>query len=163
VADGNRPLNYTTKIPARATAQECFDLLSEAGAETVAIRLAAKVPVGLSFRLLVPGPSGQPEPRNFDLPVNIDGMERRLGRSGVFAGLHISVAQRQHLSSREHATDVGWRVLRDWLEAQLAMIAAEMATLDEIMLPYLVLDAGGGQTRTLVEAYRASGYPEITS
>lgn len=39
---------------------------------------------------------------------------------------------------------------KDWLEANLALIDAQMATLTEVMLPYLVVDAD----RTLWEAYR---------
>lgn len=48
------------------------------------------------------------------------------------------------------AANVAWRVVKDWLEANLALIAAQMATLDEVMLPYLHVDEG----RTLWQAYR---------
>lgn len=53
-------------------------------------------------------------------------------------------------TSREHATRVAWRVVKDWLEANLALIAAEMATIDEVMLPYLHV----GDDKTLWQAYR---------
>jgi hypothetical protein len=44
--------------------------------------------------------------------------------------------------TREHAADVAWRVVLNWLEAQLALIAADMAKLDQVMLPYLAVDGG---------------------
>ena len=49
------------------------------------------------------------------------------------------------------AERVAWRVIKDWLEAQLALIDAQMATLDQVMLPYLVIDATG---KTLYGSYR---------
>jgi hypothetical protein len=42
---------------------------------------------------------------------------------------------------------------RDWLEAQLALIAARMATIQEVMLPYLHV---GDRGLTLWEEYRQS-------
>lgn len=50
----------------------------------------------------------------------------------------------------EQAERVAWRVAREWLLAQLAIIEAQMATLDQVMLPYLQVD---GQ-KTLYAAYR---------
>jgi hypothetical protein len=43
------------------------------------------------------------------------------------------------LSSHAHASKVAWRVIKDWLAAQIALIESEMATLDEVMLPYLIV------------------------
>jgi len=50
----------------------------------------------------------------------------------------------------EHAERVAWRIVKDWLEAQLAIIRTEMATLDQVMLPYMRADDG----RTVYELYR---------
>lgn len=54
------------------------------------------------------------------------------------------------LGSREHAARVSWRVVKEWLEANLALIAAGMASPDETMLPYLHV----APERTLYQAYR---------
>jgi hypothetical protein len=133
---GDRPLNYTTKIAARQTTGECLNLLVDAGADAVAVQYRDKQPVGLSFQLETAGGS-----RHFSLPVNIDAMQAVL-RKADFTALHTTSARLNQLRSREHASDVAWRVVRDWLEAQLALIAAEMATIDQVMLPYLAVDEG---------------------
>ena len=33
---------------------------------------------------------------------------------------------------------VAWRILKDWVEAQMAIIEAEMASIEEVFLPYLL-------------------------
>lgn len=145
---GPRPLNFTTKIPATQTVGECQAILAKSGASAVAVEYRDGEPAGLSFRLDTPHGA-----RNFTLPVNIAGMHavlRKAGRDGSFAAMHTSRAELNRLTSEQHAASVAWRVVKDWLEANLALIAAGMATLDEAMLPYLHV----GPERTLYQAYR---------
>ena len=49
-----------------------------------------------------------------------------------------------------HAARVAWRIVKDWVEVQLALVASEQATLDQIMLPYAVIDPEG---TTVYEAW----------
>lgn len=43
---------------------------------------------------------------------------------------------------REQAERTAWRTIKDWVEAQMALIRARQASLDEVMLPYaLATDA----------------------
>lgn len=144
----NRPLNYTTKIPARQTIGECQELLGRAGASAVTVIYADRQVAGLGFRLDTP--HGR---RDFTLPVDVRAMHARLATArndGLFASLHATRATLDGYTSREHAANVAWRVAKDWLEANLALIEAEMATLDQVMLPYLHV----GDERTLWQAYR---------
>lgn len=144
-----RPLNFTTKIPAAQTVGECQSILAASGAASVAVHYEDGEPAGLSFALKTPH-----GPRNFTLPVNVDGMHAVLrkatGRGGSIAEMHISRTRMDYYGSREHAIKVAWRVVKDWLEANLALIAAQMATLTEVMLPYVHVD----DSRTLWEAYQ---------
>jgi hypothetical protein len=146
----NRPLNYTTTIPVHQTVTECQSILASAGASSVAVHFEDGQPSGLSFTLKTPHGV-----RSFTLPVNIDGMRAVLIREakpgGSIHALHVSRAQMDKLTSAEHAAEVAWRVVKDWLEANLALIAAQMATLTEVMLPYLIV---GDDDRTLWQAYR---------
>lgn len=144
MTDTKRPMNYTTTIPAERTAGECQHLLGRSGASAVAVHFEEGEPAGLSFRLDTP--HGR---RDFTLPVNIGGMQAVL-RKTDFSGLHQSRRQLDSYKGHQHAANVAWRVARDWLEANLALIAAGMASLDETMLPYLVVD----DSRTLYQAYR---------
>jgi len=140
-----RPLNYTTTIPAAQTVGECQAILGAAGAASVAVHFEDGKPAGLSFSLRTP--HGQ---RNFTLPVDVKAMREVLlkaERGGQFSSLKKSSGR---FTSPEHAANVAWRVTKDWLEANLALIAAQMATLSEVMLPYLHVD----DDRTLWQAYR---------
>jgi hypothetical protein len=140
-----RYLNYTTKIPVHQTVAECQSILAAAGASSAAVHFEDGQPAGLSFSLKTPHGT-----RAFTLPVNIDGVERVLAaadRDGEFAALKRKAGI---FSSREHAARVAWRVIKDWLEANLALIAAEMVSIDEVMLPWLHID----DDRTLWQAYK---------
>jgi hypothetical protein len=141
-----RPLNYSTTVSAAKTAAECQALLAEAGAASVAVHYEDKEPAGLSFTLKTPHGT-----RAFSLPVDVAGAHLLIRDMLSKNPPHMSRAQLDKLGSRKHAGDVAWRVARDWLEASLALVAAGMATVTEIMLPYLVI---GDDDRTLWEAYR---------
>jgi hypothetical protein len=123
-------LNYTTTVPVRRTAGEVQALLVEAGARRIMTEYdEAGRADGVAFTIH----TGYGE-RSFLLPVN--------------AGRVESVLKRQRVAPRystpEHAERVAWRIIKDWLEAQLAIIRTEMVTLDQVMLPYMATD--GGQT-----------------
>src|ERR1700735_2400652 len=108
----SRPLNYTTKIPATQTVGECQALLAKSGASAVAVEYQDGEPTGLSFRLDTP--HGR---RDFTLPVNIAGIRQVLvnaERAGQFASLKKSASA---FTTEQHAANVAWRVIRDWLEA----------------------------------------------
>lgn len=140
----SRPLNYTTKIPARRTAGECLDLLAESGADAIAIQYHDRQPIGLNFRL------GTPHgPRDFTLPVDVDGAWVLIQKALRADKPHVGRAELDRMMTREHAANVAWRVIRDWLEAQLAIIAAGLVRLDQVMLPYLAIAPG----RTVWDAY----------
>lgn len=148
----SRPLNYTTTVPVHQTVAECQSILAAAGASTVSVEFEDGQAAGLSFTLKTPH-----GPRHFTLPVDVAAMQAVLvkaGRDGAFASLKASTAKVQAYLTREHAARVAWRVVKDWLEANLALIAARMATIDQVMLPYLHIQIGGEQ-KTLFEHYKA--------
>jgi len=122
-------LNYTTTIAPAKSIGEMQTMLARHGASAVATRYTKGEPSGLSFTLATP--VGE---RAYTLPVNVD---------GVLAALRADPKVRRANSryiTPEHATRVAWRVAKDWLEAQLAIIEANMASLDQVMLPYLHVD-----------------------
>lgn len=131
------PLNYTTKIPASRTGGECLNLLAEAGAHAVSVTYKDRQPVGLAFRLDTAG--GR---KDFVLPVDGVAMQAVIRKALRDSRPHVGRAELDRMMTLEHAWNVAWRVIRDWLEAQLALIAAQMATLDQIMLPYLEVAQG---------------------
>jgi hypothetical protein len=145
-----RPLNYTTQIDARRTAGECVDLLADAGADHVSLAMEARAPAGLYFALATP--AGR---REFRLPVNVPAMQKVLARELAADRPHVSAAAFQRMLTTGHARNVAWRVCRDWLEATVALVRAEMAALDEAFVAYRVIEGGEWAGRTVYEAITA--------
>jgi hypothetical protein len=146
---GKGPLNWTTTIPVHQTMGECQSMLARAGASSVSVHFEDGDPAGLSFSLKTPHGV-----RNFTLPVNVDGIQRVLAQANKDGRLRSDGHRNARLEGREHAARVAWRVVKDWLEANLALIDAQMATIDEVMLPWLHIQIGG-EEKTLFEHYKA--------
>jgi molybdopterin-guanine dinucleotide biosynthesis protein A len=138
-------LNYTTTVPVSRTLSEIQAMLVKHGADAVVSRYSAGEIVGLSFTL--PTPHGQ---RAFTLPVDVPAVHRVLVKQ---------LGSDRKGSSEEQAARVAWRVLKDWLAAQLAIIEAQMATLDQVMLPYLHVDG----ELTMYEAFRENEHRALTA
>ena len=133
------PLNYTTSIAADKTAGECLALLGRNGAAAIGITYEDKQPAGIAFQLITPHGD-----RQFRLPVNVSGVHKALLKSSRGSG---GIPPRY--ATADQARRVAWRIAKDWLEAQLAIIAAEMVTIDEAFLPYLQING----VQTMYEAY----------
>jgi hypothetical protein len=135
-------LNYTTSVPVNRTVTEVQTMLAEAGAGHVTIAFTDMVPSGVTFHLeTVHGW------RTYTLPCDIPAMQRLLtdqDRAGV-----LKSGSRAARTSRAQAERVAWRVLKDWLSAQLTLVEAGMAVLPQVMLPYLHTDG----ERTLYQVY----------
>lgn len=136
-------LNYTTSIAASKTIGEVQELLARHGAARIAIDYSEGSPSGLTFALTTPH-----GPRLFTLPVDVDAMHRLL-TAEQRAGRLKSGKSKAVMESREQAERVAWRVIKDWLAAQLALVQTQMAALDQVMLPYLHVE----DNRTLYAAY----------
>jgi hypothetical protein len=141
-------LNHTTQISALKTAGEIQTILAKHGAEAVALRYADAEPVGISFGIQTPYGL-----RYFDLPVRHDGVYEVLKKQ---ASRNII---RRAYANPEQAKRTAWRVLKVWLEAQLAIIEAQMVSLDEVMLPYL----RGEDGHTLYQSWQESEKLSITT
>jgi len=121
--------NYTTSISVEKTAAEIQGILAKAKASAIMTEYDDDgVMTALSFR--VNTPHGL---MSFRLPANTDKIE---------AHIHRSRDVPKRLKSREQAARVAWRILKDWIAAQIAIIEAEMATLEEVFLPYAQTQTG---------------------
>jgi hypothetical protein len=123
-------LNYTTSISADRTVGQISKVLSAHGASRILVEYGQdRQPSGLSFTIAT-----RHGDRPFRLPANIDGVERTLQQHRKRRKVTNSQA------TREHATRVAWRILLNWVEVQMALVEAGLVTVDEVMLPYLLLD-----------------------
>ena len=138
-------LNYTTKIPADKTALEIQKKLVKAGALTVLMEFDdSGIMESISFRTKTPHGV-----ISFRLPANIDGVYQAMAKDPDLT---------RFKPTHEHAVRVGWRILKDWIEAQLAIIEAGMAELTQVFLPY----AQDKQGQTLYESISESGFKQLT-
>lgn len=121
-------LNYSTQVAVTKTVGEIQALLAKHGAKSILIDYDGQgQPVALAFLLATP--HGE---RGFKLPARVEAVWQ------VLRGGTPYVPPR--LRTREHAARVAWRVLKSWLEAQLALIQTEMVSVLEVLLPYMQVE-----------------------
>lgn len=138
-------LNYRTEIPAEKTVGEIQKKLAKAGAQAVLSEYDNEgILTSLSFRLMTAH-----GPIFFRLPAKIQGVQKALERDPKVAG---------KLRSRAHAARVAWRICKDWIEAQLAIVEAEMADMVEVFLPYAQTESG----ETVYEQLQGRGFKALT-
>lgn len=136
------PVNYSTSIAASKTVAEMQTMLAEHGAQRIAVDYDNGRASSLTFSLMT-----QHGMRLFTLPVSIDKMHGLLLRKDNNGELRSG--SRAMRTSREQAERVAWRIMKDWLAAQLALIDSEMADLTQVMLPYVRVS----ETHTLYQAW----------
>jgi hypothetical protein len=143
-------INWTTKVTVSTTMGEIHALLAGNGAGEIMTRYQDGHPVGVSFSL--DGPQGR---HGFTLPVDVEGVAKALRGKPISGGISRAV-----MESDEHAARVAWRLAKSWLLAQLSLVEARMATLEETMLPYIIVSPDG---TTLRQRFAAHGLPELES
>ena len=126
-------LNYTTKVDVYTTLGAIQGQLVKHGAKKIMQDYDEQGRI-TAVCFLVDTPAG---PRGIRLPANTDAVHKVLARQKVKC-------------DREQAERVAWRIVKDWIEAQMAILESEMVQMDEIFLPYMVNNSG----QTLFEAYR---------
>ncbi len=137
-------LNYTTSIDAVKTASEVQQMLAKSGAKSVALDYENGQPSALQFMILF-----CEQPIYFKLPCNVKGVYQSLCRSPK-----VSRSQRTEAQARR----VAWRIIKDWVEAQLAIVEARQAEMTEVFLPYAVANDG----RTAFQSFADSKQKLLT-
>ncbi len=123
-------LNYTTTIEASKTVMEIQKILVTHGAKSILTNYDSNgVIESLSF--LVNTPQGE---IGIKLPVNPDAVLKVMSKYGS------KVPYR--LQTRTQAIRIAWRILKDWVEAQMAILETEMVKIDQIFLPYIETPKG---------------------
>lgn len=124
-------LNYTTTVDSFKTVSEIEYILMKHGAKSIMKNYDDESITGLSF-LIDTGMQQIP----IRLPVKIDEcfeilkMEKKNSpRSNIKA-------------TREQAERVAWRILKDWVAAQMALLDIQMVRFEEIFLPYIETQSG---------------------
>ena len=150
--------NYTTEVSEDRTVGQIMGLLAGKGARSIQIVYDDKArPMGVSFMLIL---DNFPVP--FKLPCNFEGVFKALANG--YKDRYAKQRYERNPASMEQARRVAWRIIHDWVAAQLAIVEAEQATLAQVFLPYcIVSDKGEGITmydRFLEQVTRQRSLPE---
>lgn len=121
-------LNYTTAIDFEKTIGEITKILVKHGATKMVTDYADNVPVAVTFCLMLNG-----NMVGFSLPANYDGVLKAMQKDGKVP---------KKLLTKEQALRVSWRIIKDWTEAQVALVEAKLADVAEVFLPYAITKSG---------------------
>lgn len=118
-------LNYTTKISVDQTVTEIHRILAKASANAILNEYDPQGNIsGIKFRLEIKG-----QQVFYNLPVNVNGVTNALKKDRQYR-------------DEPHARRVSWRIVKDWIEAQMAIVFAGMAEVPQVFLPYAQTDNG---------------------
>jgi hypothetical protein len=123
-------LNYTTKISHSKTVGEISECLSAHGARRIAVDYEDGLPMALAFCIEL-----NAQDVFFQLPCRW---------KGVLSVMERDKKVPRNLCNKDQALRVSWRILKDWVEAQMAAVEAEIASIPEVFLPYAL--TANGQT-----------------
>ena len=144
-------LNYTTKISVDKTIMEIEKMLAQSGAskilkyydingdvETISFKIVTEKGE-LPFRLPMNGKAVLQSLKNQSEQFNKTkyGSKRLVPKSMV---------------NKEQAGRVAWRIIKDWLEAQLALFFLQMVKMEEIFLPYMYNEVTGQNVFSMLES-----------
>lgn len=138
-------LNYTTAVPATRSIAEITRMLQEGGASAILLENDSERRIcAVSFKLKT---SFGELP--FSLPANVGAVilalngqikaetERQRRAPGYRRRIPPSL-----FNNKDQAERIAWRIVKDWLEAQLAIHELGAAKLEQVMLPFAVDETG---------------------
>lgn len=128
-------LNYTTKIDPDKTAMEIARILSSHGASAVLTEYDEKegIVTAISFKLKM-----QDRELTFRLPCDW---------KPVFEVMQRDDKIPRQYKDQYQAVRTAWRIVKDWTEAQMALVETQMVSTAQVFLPYAVMNSG----KTLAE------------
>lgn len=141
---GKGLLNYTTEIEAGSTIIEIQKLLAQNGARSVLTNYNQQGQIeALSFSIDVNG-----KELGIKLPCDKKPVLRVLEEQSQAGKI------RSGYANEDQALRVAWRIVKVWVDAQMAILQTKMVKMEQIFLPYLVTKNG----QTLFETLNKSGF-----
>lgn len=129
--------NYTTTINVNKTIEEIQEILSKHGATAIMTEYDNGNVTGLSFKIMTPrGELGIRLPSNTDRVLQVLKKQKKNNTKVK--------------NTFEQANKVAWRIIKDWIDAQMAILETEMVEMEEIFLPYMINNDG----QTLYQAFK---------
>ncbi len=139
--------NYTTGIAEDKTVGEIMGLLAGKGARSIKIDYDDKNrPSAISFMISI-----QDWPVPFKLPCNFEGVFKAM--AGEYSQWQAKNRFERNPESKAQARRVAWRIIKDWVAAQMALIEADQASLAQVFLPYAVVNQNGNAGLTMFDQF----------
>lgn len=139
--------NYTTQVDPLKTVGEIEIILAKHGVSRVSKEYNGFGGVSaLVFAVRMPGKESDIP---FRLPINTKAVLDVLkaeNKRGKLPRSYVTEAQ---------AERIGWRIMKDWVDSQLAIVQIGMVTIQEVFLPYLYSYQSG---RTLYQQISQEGF-----
>lgn len=129
-------LNYTTEIDADKTASEIAKMLSRAGAKAVLTEYdeVDNTVTSISFKMRI-----MDKDISFKLPCDWKPVFEVMYKDKKTYGEWDSRHAHQQSERRAQAVRTAWRIVKDWVEAQLAIIETKMVSTQQVFLPYAIM------------------------
>ena len=136
-------LNYTTSVPVSRTVAQVQAKLVEHGARAVMMEYDDRGRItALAFNVKMPNGDLQ-----IRLPIDAAATLRVLQRQADNREIPVRYAR------EEHAYRVAWRIIKDWVEAQMSLLETEMVRMEQIFLPYVITPGGQTVYQVMVEKH----------
>lgn len=120
--------NYSTKVAAIGTIAEIEIMLVKHGAKGIMKQYDNGIVVAVMFSINTKhGEIG------FKLPCEFKKLQKKLTELRNQQKITISWAKVRDFT---HAQNVGWRIIKDWIEVQLAFVQIGLVEFDQVFLPY---------------------------
>ncbi len=123
--------NLTSDVPVSRSIGKIFDRLVQCGATNITQTIEDKSITGITFTLEVKGKTVL-----FKLPSNSDKVRDILVNEIKLKKNHPQYENTVR-TREEQARKTAWKILVDWIEAQLSLITLEQAKPEQVFLPYL--------------------------
>jgi len=149
-------MNYTTVVPPEKSIGEITSLLIRKGARSITQDFYDDGRVkAVSFIMAVGG-----VPTRFVLPANTTGVAGVMMQEKPFnPSRHRGTRDAYRQKMMSHAEWVAWRILKDWVAAQMALIESGQAQAAQVFLPYATEASG----RTIYELFVENNQKQLGS
>ena len=126
-------LNYTTTVEAYKTVSEIEQMLVKHGAKSIMKQFDEGMITSLSFMINtgIKDIPIKPQIRVDDVLQVLIEQKKMHPKAGIKA-------------TKDQANRVAWRILKDWIEVQMALLDIGMVQFEEIFLSYI--ETAGGKT-----------------
>lgn len=126
-------LNYTSIIEPEQTISEIQKMLSSHGVMAMMTEYDGPQVAAVSFKMNIDG-----QVMSFKLPCNWRGVRQ------VFREQEITQGKLKHKDRNldNQAVRTAWKIIHNWVNAQLALVEVNMVTIPQVFLPYAIMKDG---------------------